>query len=506
MLIRALLLLLAAVAVLLPTWLRPDWDGTEGRRVQIALEMLRGDSWMIPLLGGEPTWAKPPLHYWLIMLCHEWLGSDYLALRLPGVVGAWLSAFVAGELLRRWFGAAAGWMVAFGLLCSPLVVFKWPTAEIDPLFASLTGMSLWLLATGVARDRAMMVTASGLVAGLAFLQKGPPFFLFAVGAYLVWMRHRRLRYALLHFVPMALVVLGYFVPLWTWFVDAESMLKVANEESVGRLALFEWKHVRETPMYWLRALFVLMPFGLWCFWEWRGTRDARMGADDLTLRMCSGGAVLAVVLLTFFPGRPTRYLLPNVMLFTFAVAPAVAQYWRMGGAVPTFARRTIFGIGVLGAVALVAIPFVPRAGDASVGLALVAACAPLLVRRPRDVVLVALLLPVVASWTVGLERSARWHESKRARVAVGQLMARELKQIGVVGDLGGYGHLDSPTMLSSGLWVEGDEFRRRLPETRWVLHEDTSWRPLTREDYALRWRMTTPFKTFVVHERASKPK
>jgi len=505
-LIRSLLLLAAAVLVLLPTWLRPDWDGTEGRRVQIALEMLRADSWMIPLLGGEPTWAKPPLHYWLIMLCHEWFGSGYLALRLPGLLAAWSSAVVAGELLRRWFGATAGWLGAFALLCSPLVVFKWPTAEIDPLFASLTGMSLWLLATGVARDRAMMVAVSGVVAGLAFLQKGPPFFLFAFGAYLVWMRHRRMRYALLHFVPMAVVIAAYFVPLWTWFVDAESFLKVANEESVGRLALFDWKQVRETPVYLLRALFVVLPFGFWCFWEWRGTRDARMGADDLTLRMCSGGAVLAVVLLMFFPGRPTRYLLPNVMLFTFAVTPAVAHYWGLRGAAPRFARRVIWSLGVIGAAALVAIPFVPRAGDASMGLALVAACAPLLVQRTRGVVLYCLLLPVVASWTVGLERSARWSESKRARVANGQLMYRELQQLGVTEDLGGYGHLDSPTMLASGLWVEGNEFRRRLPDTRWVLLEDTPWRPLTSEDYVLRWRMTTPYKTFVVHERAPKPK
>ncbi|MEC7726386.1 MAG: dolichyl-phosphate-mannose--protein mannosyltransferase, partial [Planctomycetota bacterium] len=94
---RGLLLLAATALALLPTWLRQDWDGTEGRRVQIALEMLRADSWMIPLLNAEPTWAKPPLHYWLIMLCREWLGNGYLALRLPGALSAWLGAWVAGE-------------------------------------------------------------------------------------------------------------------------------------------------------------------------------------------------------------------------------------------------------------------------------------------------------------------------------------------------------------------------------------------------------------------------
>ena len=506
MLIRALVLLAAAALALLPTWLRPDWDGTEGRRVQIALEMLRADSWMIPLLGGEQTWAKPPLHYWLIMLCHEWLGSEYLALRLPGVLSAWLSAFVAGELLRPWFGARAGWLAAAGLICSPMVLFKWPTAEIDPLFATLTGASFWLLATGVARERAGMVLASGVVAGLAFLQKGPPFFLFAAGAYLVWLRHRRMRYALHHFLPFALVVAAYFGPLFAWFVDAESMLRIANSESVGRITQFQWGQVWSTPAYLLRAGSVLLPFGFWCFWEWRGARDARMSADDLTLRMCSGGAVLAVLLLMFFPGRPTRYLLPNVTLFTFAVTPAVAHFWAMRGPVPPFARRALRGFGMLGAAAMVAIPFVPRAGDASLGLALAAAVAPLLVRTPRHVVLACLLLPLVGAWTVGLERSLRWPESKRARAATGELMRRELDGLGVTGDLGGYGHLDSPTLLAGDLWAEGDEFRRAPPPNRWVLLEEKDWRPLPKDQYEPRWWMTTPYKTFAVHERSAEPK
>ena len=506
MLTRAILLLAAAALALLPAWLRADWDGTEGRRVQIALEMLRADSWMEPLLNGSPTWAKPPLHYWLIMLCHEWLGGGYLALRLPGVVGAWVAAFVAGELLRPWFGARAGWLAAFGLLCSPLVLFKWPTAEIDPLFASLAGMSLWLLATGVARERPRLVLVSGVVAGLAFLQKGPPYFLFAVGAYLVWLRHRRLRYALHHFVPFALVVAAFYVPLLLWVVDPEEYLRIVNTESIGRITQFRWEQVWLTPAYLLRALSVVMPLGLWCFWEWRGERDARMGADDLTLRMCSGGALMAVLLLMFFPGRPTRYLLPNVMIFTFAVAPAVAHYWGLRAQVPAFARRGLWTFGLLGAAALVVIPFVPQAGDASVGLALAAAVTPLLVQTPRHVVLACLLLPVVAAWTVGLERSLRWSESKRARLAIGQFMGRELDALGVTDDLGSYGHLDSPTLLASGIWVTGDEFRRRRPETRWVLHEEKPWRPLPLDQYEARWRMSTPYKTFGVDERVGSGK
>jgi 4-amino-4-deoxy-L-arabinose transferase-like glycosyltransferase len=506
MLMRAILLLLATLVALLPSWLRADWDGTEGRRVQIALEMLSGQNWMVPMLGGEPTWAKPPLHYWLLMILIECFGDNTMVLRLPAVLSVFASSFLAGEILRRRFGECAGWMVAFGIICSPIVLFVWPTAEIDPLFASLIGMSMWLLAAGVADRRAPMVLASGLLAGLAFLQKGPPFFLFGVGAYLVWWRHRRLTLGLWYFVPMALVIAAYFVPLWLWFVDPEGMLRIAGDESVGRIRIFQWQHVQEAPIYWLRALFVLLPFGFWCFWEWRGARDVRMSANDLTLRMCSGGAVLAVVLLTFFPMRPTRYLLPNVMLFTFAVSPAVAHFFRYPGTLPLFARSVIGVMGFLGAVAMIAIPFVPRAGVASVGLAFAAALLPLVVHTPRHVVLAALLLPIVGSWTVGLERSLLWSEGKRAYASMGRLLGRELRELGAADDLGSYGHIHSPMLLASGLWPEGSEMRRRFPETRWMIHEDVPARPVESDQHRIRWRMETPKRTFVVRERRQSPK
>ena len=506
MLMRALILLAATIIALLPTWMQGDWSGTEGRRVQIAMEMLRSDNWMVPLLGGQPTWAKPPLHYWLLILGAKCFGMDFMLLRLPAVLSVFASALVASEILRRWFDATAGWMVAFGIICSPIVVFVWPTAEIDPLFASLTGMSIWLLAAGAARERASLVLASGVLAGLAFLQKGPPFFLFALGAYLVWWRHRRFRFGLYYFVPMAVVIAGYFWPLWQLYIDPESMLSVASQESVGRLAMFEMKHLRETPGFWLRAMLVLLPFGLWCFWEWRGARDVRMGANDLTLRMCSGGAVMAVVLLTFFPGRPTRYLLPNVLLFTFAVAPAVAHFSRHRGAIPAFARAFIMVLGIGGAAALVAIPFVPRAGHAAVGLALVLALLPVVVRTPRHVVLASLLVPVVAAWTVGFERSWNWSTSKNAGMAPGQLLRKELDSQGFSSDLGSAGHVDSPVLLASGLWPRGSEIGGGMPDNRWALHEYMWWQPKLSDDHDVRWSMWTPFKTFVVSERVRPPK
>jgi len=343
---RACILLLLTLLACLPQWCLPGWHGTEGRRVQIALEMMQNGDWLVPTLGGQPTWAKPPLHYWLLGSLSQWFGANTWAMRLPSVLGLFAAAWLAMELLRRQFGGRAGWLGALGVLLSPIVLAEWPSAEIDPLFASLTAMSLWCLATGVARERRSLVLWSGVLGGLALLQKGPPYFLFAVGAYLVWWRRRGLRFAIEHFAPLLLLPLAYYVPLWTLRVAPAEMLAVATGESIGRIYEFEWQHVAAIPGFWARAAIVQMPFLLWCFWEWRGARDARMDAADLTLRMCSGAAVLAVVGLTFFPGRATRYLLPNVPLFVFAVAPAVAHFAGQQRELGAFSRRGLQIVGV----------------------------------------------------------------------------------------------------------------------------------------------------------------
>lgn len=518
MFLRALVLLLVAAFACLPVWLLVELDGTEGRRVQIAVEMVRSGNWMVPSLGHEPTWAKPPLHYWLLGGVLRCLGDHPMLLRLPSVLSAAFAAWLAGELLRRWFGARAGWLGALGIACSPLVVMTWPTAEIDPLFASLVAASLWTLATGVARDQRLLVLASGVLGGLAMLQKGPPLFLFGLGAYLVWWRHRRLRHALLHFLPMLAVTLCYYVPLWLWCVDPGAMLAVANEESVGRVQFFEWKHVRAIPEFWLRAFAVLLPFGAWCFWEWRGARDARMDAGDLMLRMGSGAAVVAVAVLTFFPGRATRYILPNVLLFTFAVAPAVAHFASVAGPLPRFAQRVRQAIVVLASAALLVLPFVANAevGAGAVVLAALAAVGAHTARTPARLVAFCLWVPVAAAWTVGLERSLEFGDGRRARVAPAAVFARELDRLGVprmeTGPSAGrpapvqtIGHFDSPLLLALGLLPPGDELGRRPVTARWVMHEVAGLPPKPQErldaDCIERVRLCLPFKTFVLSER-----
>lgn len=511
-LLRALVLLVVTAVACWPTWSLPDLDGTEGRRVQIALEMLRSGDWLVPSLGGQPTWAKPPLHYWIVATCQQWFGDLAVWARLPSVLGAFAMAWLAGEVLRRHFGAVAGWVGALGIACCPLVVGTWATVEIDPLFASFTAMSLLCLASGIADRRRGLVVASGLCGGLAMLQKGPPYFLFAAGAYIVWWRHLRLRAFFWHLLPLLGVTLCYYAPLWLWRVKPGEMLAVANEESVGRLLFLDWDHIKPIPEYWLRAVAVMLPFGFWARSEWRETAagvpltgaagGVEVDGREVLLRMCRWAALLAFAALTVFPGRPTRYLLPGVPLLVVAFAPAVARFAARVGTLPAFARHAMSVVGAAASVALVVLPFVPGAGIAAIGCAAVAAVGAGLVRSGRDVVVYCLLLPVVGAWTVGLDRSQNWRNSPRARTPAGALLRRELSTLGVDGaELRTMGHFDSPLLLAAGLLPPGDEFARGAWQGRWILHETADRTLRVPDHYRARLRLDLPFKSFELRER-----
>lgn len=507
-----LVLLLLAIVGFWPQLSFPEWRGTEGRRVQIAFEMVESGDYMVPTLGHEVTLAKPPLQYWVLAAVMVLAGADDLQeldeldrrwLRLPSVLAFWGLAWLVYQTLRSSHGSRAGWISAMGILLSPVILHEVPTAEIDPLFTCATVASVLLLARGVSFGGRGFLLGGGIVGGVALLTKGPPYLLFLTGPLLVWARRRRLSGCLWFAVPLVIVPLAYYLPLTQGAVGWPELTSVAGEESIGRALSHGWKHVLETPGYFLKSGLMVLPLGFWTLHEhrYRLTRDARMQGDELLLRFCSSSAVVAVLLLAVFPQRPTRYLLPIVPLFLTALGPAVAHYAEGDRPLTAIPRKVLAAIGVLGAVALLVLPFGPYPlPGRSIGLALLLALSPAVASR-RQIVGYALLIPLAAAWTAIPDRADHYLDSQRGLRPAAAVLAREVEALRV-SDLESTGHVHSALLLYAGLIPSGDERLRREPDAQWLLFEvPEGGRDPGFEGYSDRVRVKVHDRTFALKER-----
>ena len=472
----ALVLLIVAVAAFWPQLAGSEWRGTEARRVQIAWEMLQSGDWLVPTLGGERTFAKPPLHYWVLALCLQAFGLEPIAARLPALLGFWLLAGAVFLCLRDTHGRTTAWLAALGILCSPVVVEGVPNAEIDPPFAALTALSMLWLGRGMALHARGAVLGAGVLGGLALLSKGPPYFLFLAGAVLVWARRRAMWGWPWFVAPLLALPLVWLLPLLAFAADPERLADQAGEESVGRLFLFEWKHVVDTPLHLVRSFLVTLPFGLWVFYDRRPPGEATLTPPQTMLRVAVGAGLGAVLLLVLFPARPTRYLLPAVVLFVCALAPRVATWLERPTPLPQGARTVVRLVAVLAAIGIAASPWLPPPlPGRTVWLLVFFATAPLWITTRLALVVFVLLAPVVWAWTWLCDRNDLQAAPPRSYAAAAVALEREMLLLGVR-DLATWGHVPSHVLLAleggRPHVPPGDENRRRVPTAPWLLVED----------------------------------
>lgn len=172
----SLVLLVVLPAVLLyPTrtfhLLEPD----EGRYAQIPKEMLRGGSWVVPTLQGEPYLDKPPLMYWLVALSYSAFGITPEAARLVPAVCVHLTILAVYLIGRRSIGERAALWAALLLTVAPGFVSVARLLLLDGLLTLCVTVSVLCgfeaVRTGVMKRDWWL--AAAVASGLGFLTKGP---------------------------------------------------------------------------------------------------------------------------------------------------------------------------------------------------------------------------------------------------------------------------------------------------------------------------------------------
>src|SRR2546425_942704 len=121
---RAFFLILAVwAAIYLPRLGSLEIKSEEGRRILPAVTMLETGNYIVPQVGSEPYFRKPPLINWLVAGSFHFCGgrNEWTA-RLPSVLCVLAVALAFIAIARRELGAngsliaALMWLTNFGLL------------------------------------------------------------------------------------------------------------------------------------------------------------------------------------------------------------------------------------------------------------------------------------------------------------------------------------------------------------------------------------------------------
>jgi dolichol-phosphate mannosyltransferase len=153
----------------------PLQEPEESRYAEIPRQMLGTDSFIVPVLHGEPYYDKPPLLYWLVMLSFEVFGISDGSARLVSASAALLTVLVTYFWGRRVLGAWPAFVGALILCLSARFVYLGRLLTMNSLLCLCVVTALAAAHIAVIQNRLVWRwwLVSALACGLGLLTKGP---------------------------------------------------------------------------------------------------------------------------------------------------------------------------------------------------------------------------------------------------------------------------------------------------------------------------------------------
>jgi 4-amino-4-deoxy-L-arabinose transferase-like glycosyltransferase len=348
------IVLLCWAAIYLPGLGSLEIKSEEGRRILPAVTMLETGNWLVPQVGSEPYFRKPPLVNWLVAASFKLTGhrNEWTA-RLPSVLCVLAVALAFITVARASLGAKGSliaaliWMVNFGM------IEKGRLIEIEALYVSLFGLGLvcWLSWWEQRRSPWLMWIVPSVFLGLGLLAKGPLHLLFFYGVVIaVLYRAGELR-KLRHPAHLAgiLLIIGIFaawaIPYWQ-AMQGTNLAHTWSIQLTGRLTGDDFK---------LGDWLLNIPRGLVYFLPWtlllplvRGVSLPTPRETNL-LRALAWGCAVPFLIVNLLPGGLPRYSMPALVPASWLMAMTLGaseirapSWWRsLGTAAPERRLRIV---------------------------------------------------------------------------------------------------------------------------------------------------------------------
>jgi 4-amino-4-deoxy-L-arabinose transferase-like glycosyltransferase len=221
----SVLLIFLGAIIYLPFLGVPAWDGNEPIRVIVAKEMMKTGNWLMPVLHGQPYFAKPPLMNWLIAasgsvfgIVNEWTS------RFPSVLMMILTVLAVYFMTAKWMGRDGRLFAALMTLCMVGLLKKGREAEIESLHFFLIASVLLVWINGYVRQwkPSVLWGTTLFLVGVGFLSKGPQvvfFFYMSVIPYLLVRKKMSLFFSMGHVFGLILflsVLSLYMLSVLQW--------------------------------------------------------------------------------------------------------------------------------------------------------------------------------------------------------------------------------------------------------------------------------------------------
>src|SRR5205809_5911155 len=206
------IVLLAWALIYLPSLGSIAIKGEEDRRILPAGRMLETANYIVPQVGSNPYYRKPPLVNWLVAASFKFFGvrNEWTA-RLPSALSVLAVAIAFVTVARASLGprgsiiAALIWMTNIG------IIEKGRLIEIEALYVSLCGLAIifWLSFWIQTKSAWLIWIPASIFLGLGLLTKGPTHlaFFYAIVLAVLWQtKNWRLLYHPAHFAALAIML------------------------------------------------------------------------------------------------------------------------------------------------------------------------------------------------------------------------------------------------------------------------------------------------------------
>jgi 4-amino-4-deoxy-L-arabinose transferase-like glycosyltransferase len=300
--------------------------GEEGRRLLPAIRMLETGNYIVPQIGSNPYYRKPPLVNWLVAASFKVFGArNEWTARLPSALAVLAVAIAFVTVARASLGprgstiAAVIWMTNIGM------IEKGRLIEIEALYVSLCGLAIifWLSFWVQKKSPWVIWIPASVFLGFGLLAKGPThlvFFYAIVLAVLCQAKDWRLLLHPAHFAALA-VMLGIGAAWAIPFLHRTTMHVAMDKWSgqfTGRLRgvdfkFFTWiQNIPRSLIYFLPWI-LLFPFVRFSKFDDEAQRLARALA---------WGIAVSFVAVNLVPGAVARYSMPVIVPASWLLAMA----------------------------------------------------------------------------------------------------------------------------------------------------------------------------------------